>query len=161
MGMLLTWWLSSVLRSCDWWLMCTDVWAEIETMTSSRDDEPRWWAALMSRKDEQRFMSSSEQWYNRVDVMSREDEQLWCVRDFLMVTQVYYIVNASVSCFLRLGYLKPFLAGSKKTRKGPGCRAGALYISRCWFCLMVVAGPKIIQKDYKIILCCVLLCYGF
>ena len=25
---------------------------------------------------------------------------------------------------------------------------------------MVVAGPKLIQKDYNIIWCCVLLCYG-
>ena len=61
---------------------------------------------------------------------------------------------------LRLGYLKPFLAGSKKTRQGPGWRVGALCISRCWFYLTVVAGPQLIQKDYKITLCCVLLCYG-
>ena len=61
---------------------------------------------------------------------------------------------------MRLGYLKPFLAGSKKTRQGPRCKVGALCISRCWFYLTVVARPKLIQKDYKIIWCCVLLCYG-
>ena len=60
---------------------------------------------------------------------------------------------------LRLEYLKPFLAGSKKTRQGPGWRVGALYISRCWFYLTVVSVPKHIQKYYKIIWCCVLLCY--
>ena len=29
-------------------LKCIDVWAEIETMTSSRDDVPRWWSAVMT-----------------------------------------------------------------------------------------------------------------
>ena len=98
-------------------------------------------AYMMSRKNEQRLMSSSEQWYNRVDVMGREDEQLWCVRDFLCDTRILYCKSNFV-LLLRLGYLKPFLAGSKKTRQGPGLRVGALCISRCWFRLTVVAGPK-------------------
>ena len=67
---------------------------------------------------------------------------------------------ASWVLHLRIGLLKFFLAGSKKTRQGPGWRVGALGISRCWFYLTVVAVPKQIQKDYKIIWCCVLLCYG-
>ena len=74
------------------------------------------------------------------------------------------IVSFDCKCklvlLLRLGYLKPFLAGSKKTRQGPRCRVGALCISRCWFYLTVVAEPKLIQKDYKIIWCCVIFCYG-
>ena len=51
---------------------------------------------------------------------------------------------------LRLGYLKPFLAGSKKTRQGPGWRVGSLCISRCWFYLTVVVIPKQIQKITKL-----------
>ena len=75
-------------------------------------------------------------------------------------------VTVSFNCksklvfLLRLGYLKPFLAESKKTKQSPGCRVATLCISRCWFYLTVVVGPKLIQKDYKIIWCCVLLCYG-
>ena len=107
------------------------------------DQQQIWWAKMMSNIDEQRFMSSSEQWYNRVDVMCREDEQLWCNRDFLCDTSILYCKSKLV-LLLRLGYLKPFLAGSKKTRQGPRCRVGALCISRYWFCLMVVAEPKLI-----------------
>ena len=64
-------------------------------------------------------MSSSKLCYSRVDVMSREDEQPWCDRDVTCLMTVNFNVNASLTCFLRLGYLKPFLAGSKKTRQGP------------------------------------------
>ena len=131
----------------------------------------------------QRLLSSSEQMnkmadeqcYSRVDVMSRDDEQRWWRADEHELRQWPQIkeasdwwvdVTVSFDCkckfvlLLRLGYLKPFLAGSKKTRQGPGWRVGALCISRCWFYLTVVAGPKLIQKDYKIIWCCVLLGYG-
>ena len=73
---------------------------------------------------------------------------------------VCFNCKSKLVLLLRLGYLKPFLAGSKKTKQGPGWRVGALCISRCWFYLTVVAGPKLIQKDYKIIWCCVFLCYG-
>ena len=64
-------------------------------------------------------------------------------------------VTVSFNCksklvlLLRLGYLKPFLAGSKKTKQGPGCKVGALCISRCWFYLTVVARPKLIQKKLQ------------
>ena len=81
-------------------------------------------------------------------------DKCWCD------VTVCFNCKCKLVLLLRLGYLKPFLAGSKKTRQGPGCRVGALCISRCWFYLTVVAGPKLIQKDYKIIWCCVLLCYG-
>ena len=50
---------------------------------------------------------------------------------------------------LTIGYLKPFLARSKKTWQSAEWRVGALCISRCWFYLTVV-----------VIWCCVLLCYG-
>ena len=71
-----------------------------------------------------------------------------------------YNCKSKLVFLLRLGYLKHFLAGSKKRRQGPGWRVGALCISRCWFHLTVVAIPKQIQKDYKIIWWYVLLCYG-
>ena len=127
----------------------------------------------------QRLLSSSEQMnkmtdeqcYNKVDVMSKDDEQRWWATlmmwlrlllydDMSMVTQVYFNCISKLVLLLRLGYLKPFLALSKKTRQGPRCRVGALHINRCRFYLTVVADPKLIQnKDYKIIWCCVLLCY--
>jgi len=118
----------------------------------------------------QRLLSSSEQmnkiadeqWYNRVDVMSSVDDvtKIACVwwHEYGNTSILYF--KSKLVLLLRLGYLKPFLAGSKKTRQGPGWRVGAFCISRCWFYLTVVAGPKLIQKDYKIIWCCVLLCYG-
>ena len=68
---------------------------------------------------------------------------------------------ASSDLHLRIGLLKPFLAISKKTKQGPGWRFDALCISRCWFYLTVVAIPKQIQKDYKIIWFCVLLWYHY
>ena len=108
----------------------------------SQDDEQQRWAeingaAVSNGTAELRVMSRTD-WRNRLS----------------------FNCKSKLVLLLRLGHLKPFLAGSKKTRQGPGSRVGALCISRCWFCLTVVAGPKIIQKDYKIILCCVLLCYG-
>ena len=64
-------------------------------------------------------------------------------------------VTVSFNCksklvlLLRLGYLKPFLAGSKKTKQGPGWRVGSICISGCWFYLIVVAIIKQIQKITK------------
>ena len=106
--------------------------------TMSKDDRQRWWVEMMW------------QWAHLTMI---------CVCD-----ECVEIVSCNCKSkrvlLLRLGYLKPFLAGSKKTRQGPRWRVGALCISRCWFYLTVVAIPKQIQKDYKIIWCCVLLCYG-
>ena len=136
-----------------WWhmhalILYDDDDALIISITAVKNDEQRrgwaeligwWWIALMW------------QWAHLTVI---------CVCD-------EYVETVSCNCksklvlLLRLGYLKPFLAGSKKTRQGPVFRVGALHISRCWFYLMVVAGTKLIQKDYKIIWCCVLLCYGF
>ena len=122
-------------------------------MTSSRDEEPRWWAALMSRKYEQQWVVVQQSWC--------DEQRRWAA----LICQIFldgYMSLLYCKCklvlLLRLGYLRLFLAGSKKTRQGPRYIVGALCISRCWFFLTVVAGPKIIQKDYKIILCCVLLC---
>ena len=92
---------------------------------------------------------------NRIDWRDR-----WCWCDWWDDVTVSFNCKCKLILHMRLGYLKPFLAGSKKIRQGPGWRVGALCISRCWFYLMVVAGPKLIQKDYKIIWCCILLCYG-
>ena len=110
-----------------------------------------------------------KKWQWAALMMSRwvwsDDQQYWPATELIEETDdvdmtVSFNVNASLTCFLRLGYLKPFLARSKKTKQGPGFRVGALFISRCWFCLTVVAEPNLIQKDYKIIWCCVILCYG-
>ena len=125
------------------------------------------WIALLSRDDKQRWWWPAEDEKRRLRRLLQQcwadwqtvDEQLWSDRYFLCDTSILYCKNKLVF-LLRLGYLKPFLAGSKKTRQGPGCRVGALCISRCWFCLTIVAEPKLIQKDYKITWCCVLLCYG-
>ena len=81
---------------------------------------------------------------SRVDVMSSIDGN----------TSVLYC-KSKLALLLRLGYLKPFLAGSKKTRQGPVFRVDALHISRCWFYLTVVASLKLIQKRLQnyIVLC--------
>ena len=74
----------------------------------------------------------------------------------VLVWHKYTVCKSKLVLLLRLGYLSHFLAGPKRTRQGPGLRAGALFISRCWFRLTVVAGQNN-TKDYKIILSCVLL----
>ena len=139
------------------WYLQQKIWqADYKFHGSSRLDmlinEASWadgwseWAALMMMlKHSWRTEFDDQCWadWQTVDVMGREDEQLWCDRDFLCDTSILYCKSKLV-LLLRLGYLKPFLAGSKKTRQGPGCRAGALHISRCWFSLTVVAEPKLI-----------------
>ena len=86
---------------------------------------------------------------------------IWQWHVWKCVETVNFNCKCKLVLHLRLGYFKLFLAGSKKTRQGPGWRVGALCIGRCWFYFTVVAGrPKLIQKDYKIIWCCVILCYG-
>ena len=123
-----------ILVAVVWWLD-----------SDQQDSWYDWWTEMMSNVgNEQRWavvMSSSEQCYSRVDVMSREDEQPWCDRYFLCEISILYCKSKLV-LLLRLGYLKPFLAGSKKTRQGPGWKVGALCISRCWFYLAVVAEPN-------------------
>ena len=94
-----------------------------------------------------------------------DDQQYWPATEQIEETDdvdvtMSFNCKSKLVLLLRLGYLKPFLVGSKKTRQGPGCKVGALCISRCWFYLTVLAGPKLIQKDYKIIWCCILLCNG-
>ena len=76
---------------------------------------------------------------------------IWQWHVWKCVETMSFNYKSKLVLLLRLRYLKPFLAGSKKTRQGLGWRVGALCISRCWFYLMVVAVPKQIQKDYKII----------
>ena len=135
-----------------------------EQITSSVEYMRKWtiWLMMSSDLDSWQWIVHKAEWwavsqqswcdeqcYSRIDVMSSVDGN----------TSILYCKSKLV-LLLRLGYLKPFLAGCKKTRQAPGCRVGALHISRCWFYLTVVAGPKLIQKDYKIIWCCVLLCYG-
>ena len=75
--------------------------------------------------------------------------QWWCGQKDDVDVTVSLNCKCKLDLHLRLWYLKPFLAGSKKTRQGPGCKVGALCISRCWFYLTVVAGPKLIQKKLQ------------
>ena len=120
-------------------LKCIDVWAEIETMTSSRDDAPRWWSAVMTNWRwaeiyEQRWAMVQKSWWDE----QRRWAALICQRFLVGYMNLLYCKSKLV-LLLRLGYLNPFLAGSKKTKQGPGLRVGALFISRCWFRLTVVA----------------------
>ena len=62
--------------------------------------------------------------------MSRDSWQQIEEIDDVDVT-VSFNCKSKLVLLLRLGYLKLFLAGSKKTRQGPGYRVGALCISRC------------------------------
>ena len=135
-------------------------------MASSSDDDQttnsveymsRWTRWLMFSRSQ-----NDEQCYSRIDMMSSVDDvtEIACVwwHEYGNTSILY--CKRKLVLILRLGYLKPFLARSKKTRQGLGWRVGALCINRCWFYLTVVAVPKQIQKNYKIIWCCVLLCYG-
>ena len=62
-------------------LMCIHVWAEIDAMTSSRDDAPRWWSTVMT----------SWRWAEKISSFD--------VSEISCVTQVYCIVKASLSFF--------------------------------------------------------------
>ena len=88
------------------------------------------WAALMVSRWSTVLTSSRTDWRDR-----------WCWCDTVTIS---FNCNCKLVLILRLGYLKPFLAGSKKTRQGPGLRVGALFISRCWFRLTVVAESQLI-----------------
>ena len=70
---------------------------------------------------------NDEQCYNRVDVMSNVDDVTEISCEYGNTSILY--CNSKLVLLLRLGYIKPFLAGSKKTRQGPGFRVGALCIS--------------------------------
>ena len=124
----------------DWWLAavdCVGKWIEVlssrpmtcsieeqSLMISDRSCMMTWqWAALMVSK-----------WLTVLT--SRLQRQV------IVDVTVGFDCKCKLVLLLRLGYLKPFLAGSKKTRQGPRCRAGALCISRCWFFLTVVAEPN-------------------
>ena len=143
-------------------------------MTSSKDDEQ-----LTSNSRDEQTLMTWQYWRAGVDEQRRlrsvlqqcwwewwaDDQQYWPAAEQIEETDdvdvtVSFNCKSKLVLLLRLWYLKLFLAGSKKTRQDPGCRVGALCISRCWFYLTVVAGPKLIQKYYKIIWCCILLYYG-
>ena len=140
-------------------------WLMSRPMTNSSDQKQ----ALMSSIDEQRWWEEDDQQWRMM--IREEDEQQrltnnktdwrdrWCWCDWWNDVTVSFNCKSNLVLLLRLGYLKSFLAGSKKTRQGPGFRVGALCISRCWFHLTVVAGHNN-TKDYKVILCCVLQCYS-
>ena len=123
-----------------------------------------WWPGsikeqvLMNNEDWEVVAAVLMRVFSRCSAVLTSSKTYW--RNRWVDVTVSFNCKSKLVLLLRLGYLKPFLAGSKKTRQDPGCRVGALHISRCWFYLTVVAGPQLIQKDYKIIWCCVLLCYG-
>ena len=115
-----------LIKRRDWWSMIGAVWW--------LDSEQRWWwAEIMSKVDDEQMSMSRDSWQQ-----IKETSDWW---DDVIVS---FNLKSKILLLLRLGYLKPFLVGSKKTTKGPGCRVGALHISRCWFYLTVVAGPKLI-----------------
>ena len=133
-----------------------DCWADLDDLTVTRVQR------LLSSSEQMNKMTD-EQCYSRVDVMT--EIACVCWHEYGNTSILY--CKSNLVLLLRLGYLKPFLAGSKKTRQGPGWRVGALYISRCWFCLTVVAGPKWLKilQIYMVwcsfVLYGVLLCYGY
>ena len=102
----------------DWWL-----------------DKQCWWADHAESHD--------EQWRGRAAVLMRVLSRWLAVltssrtdwRNRWVDVTVSFHCKCKLVLLLRLGYLKPFLAWSKKTRQGPGCRVGALCISRFWFFL--------------------------
>ena len=115
-----------LIKSRDWWLVIGAVWW--------LDSEQRWWwAEIMSNVDDEQMSMSRDSW-----------QQIKETSDWWDDVTVSFNLKSKLVLLLRLGYLKPFLAGSKKTRQGPGCRVGAIHISRCWFYLTVVVGPKLI-----------------
>ena len=105
----------TVLTQWDTWQIEFDMWideaswAEVNEQRLIRDS----WAAV--KNDDQRKGWAATKQIEEIDDVD---------------------VTASFNCksklvlLLRLGYLKPFLAGSKKTRQGPGCRVGADFTSR-------------------------------
>ena len=87
-------WLSSILRSCDWWLMCTDIWADIKTMTSSSDDEQmnkkideqwRGWAAEVNKLRLTRDSWAAVGKWSRSWWAADQQQQRWAVLDNLAV----------------------------------------------------------------------------
>ena len=146
------WWLD---KQCSWvdhaelqhWRTISSEEIEQQRLNKMIDDQQRWWAAddqhtwwlALMNKLASRLMRLTNSIGQRL-INSRSDwRDRWCWRDTVTVS---FNCNCKLVLLLRLGYLKPFLAGSKKTRQGPGCRVGALYINRCWFCLTVVAEPN-------------------
>ena len=93
-----------------------------------------------------------------------DDQQYWPAAEQIEETDdvdvtVSFNCKSKLVLLLRLWYLKPFLAGSKKTRHGPGWKIGALCISKCWFYLTVVAVPKTNTKRLQnhMVLCSLVL----
>ena len=142
-----------------WWVDSDEQIDQILMSRLTRDDEQRWsdFDDLAVLKSRCWWTTKIEKWVAAVlmRVLSRGSAVLTSSRTYWrnrwVDVTVSFNCKSKLVLLLRLGYLKPFLAGSKKTRQGPGWRVGALCISRCWFHLTVVAGPKLIQKDYKII----------
>ena len=132
-------------------------WADLDVLAVLKSR--CWWTEKIEKYVAAVLMRVMSRW-STVLTNSRTDwRDGWCRCDWWDDVTVSFNCESKLVLLLRLEYLKPFLAGSKKTRQGLGWRVGALCISRCWFYLMVVAVPKQIQKDYKIIWCYVLLCY--
>ena len=100
------WWISSVLSSCDWWLMCTDIWAEIETMTSSSDDEQmnkkideqwRGWAAEVNKLRLTRDSWAAVSKWTRSWWAADQQQQRWAVLDNLAVLKSRCVAAVLIS----------------------------------------------------------------
>ena len=148
---MMTWqWTAKMSRP--WWMMTR--WEMLMTVASRVYTVNTWLCYL----DNDMLEYGSEEWWSKKRMSNNRTNwrDRWCWCDWWNDVTVSFNCKRKLVLLLRLGYLKPFLAGSKKNMQGPGWRVGALCISRCWFYLTVVAGPKLLQKYYKIIWCCVL-----
>ena len=149
-------------QSRDCWLDLDDLTVtRVQRLLSSSEQMNKMTEALMliNNEDWEVCCSSIDEKFEQM-ISSIDQQQNRLKRHMMLMWTMSLNCKCKLELHLRLGYLKPFLAESKKTRQGPGCKVVALCISRCWFYLTVVAIPKLMQKDYKIIWCCVLLCYG-
>ena len=125
-----------------WWAKQRCWWAaEIDQVVSRMTSRNTW-----ADKQDDWCSADRTEWWAVIWTVDKAEwwavlQQSWCNDDMCIL-----YCKSKLVLLLRLGYLKPFLAGSKKTRQGPGCWAGALFISRCWFRLTVVAGPNNIKR---------------
>ena len=137
-------------------ILIRELWPAVKMMSSvdeqltnnNRDEQTLMtWQYWRAGVDEQRRLrsgcSSIDESVEQM-ISSIDQQQNRLKRKMMLMWTVSLNCKCKLDLHLRLGYLKPFLAGSKKTRQGPRWRVGALCISRCWFCLTVVAEPKLI-----------------
>jgi len=84
---------------CSRWLIWEDAPREWPAVLWAAIRQCRGWAAWAAIRQCRGWAAEfNEQWYRRVDGMSREDQQIGCIREFLCDTSTLF-VKASLSCF--------------------------------------------------------------